>query len=158
MIIIHCRLLGTSGQNLDDIDLQSTIDTRVQILENCLKWNVIAPTCPDTLSKNSSFDCSQWISSGCYPYVKNDPFILTETPHVFFAGNQPKFETHLYQGKLLSPSRSLKYSSSSSGPNDIQVRLICIPFFSQSYSCVALNIRTLECCEISFENAELTMK
>jgi len=43
-------LLGTSGQNLDDIDLQSTIDSRVQILENCLKWGVIAPTCPDTLS------------------------------------------------------------------------------------------------------------
>ncbi|CAF4633268.1 unnamed protein product, partial [Rotaria magnacalcarata] len=43
------RLLGTSGQNLDDIDLQSTIDSRVQILENCLKWSAIAPTCPDTL-------------------------------------------------------------------------------------------------------------
>ena len=52
----RCRLLGTSGQNLDDIDLQSTIDNRVQILESCLKWNVIAPTCPDTLSKNPSFD------------------------------------------------------------------------------------------------------
>lgn len=48
---IFRSLLGTSGQNLDDIDLQSTIDNRVQILENCLKWNVIAPTCPDTLSK-----------------------------------------------------------------------------------------------------------
>jgi DNA polymerase II small subunit/DNA polymerase delta subunit B len=49
-------LLGTSGQNLDDIDLQSTIDSRVQILENCLNWGVIAPTCPDTLSmKNYLF-------------------------------------------------------------------------------------------------------
>ncbi|CAF2654721.1 unnamed protein product [Rotaria sp. Silwood2] len=78
------RFLGTSGQNLDDIDLQSTIDNRVQILENCLKWCAIAPTCPDTLS--------------CYPYVKNDPFIITDTPHVFFAGNQPKFETRIFQG------------------------------------------------------------
>ncbi|CAF4056721.1 unnamed protein product [Rotaria magnacalcarata] len=51
--------LGTSGQNLDDIDLQSTIDNRVQILEDCLKWSAIAPTRPNTLS--------------CYPYVKNDP-------------------------------------------------------------------------------------
>jgi DNA polymerase II small subunit/DNA polymerase delta subunit B len=48
-------LLGTSGQNLDDIDLQSTIDNRVQILENCLNWGVIAPTCPDTLSKIKIF-------------------------------------------------------------------------------------------------------
>ncbi|CAF0960264.1 unnamed protein product [Rotaria sordida] len=115
------RFLGTSGQNLDDIDLQSTIDNRVQILENCLKWCAIAPTCPDTLS--------------CYPYVKNDPFIINDTPHVFFAGNQPKFETRVFQGS-----------------NDIQVRLLCIPYFAQSNSCIALNLRTLECCEISFQN------
>jgi DNA polymerase II small subunit/DNA polymerase delta subunit B len=50
MIFVFDSLLGTSGQNLDDIDLQSIIDSRVQILENCLKWGVIAPTCPDTLS------------------------------------------------------------------------------------------------------------
>ncbi|CAF3675533.1 unnamed protein product [Adineta steineri] len=115
------RLLGTSGQNVDDIDLQSTIDNRVHILENCLNWGVIAPTCPDTLS--------------CYPYVKNDPFIINDTPHVFFAGNQPKFETRLFKG-----------------PNNIEVRLICIPCFAQSNSCVALNLNTLECHEISFEN------
>ncbi|CAM4810286.1 unnamed protein product [Rotaria magnacalcarata] len=115
------RLLGTLGQNLDDIDLQSTIDSRVQILENCLKWSAIAPTCPDTLS--------------CYPYAKNDPFIITDTPHVFFAGNQPKFETRVFQGS-----------------NDIQVRLLCIPSFAQSYSCIALNLSTRECYEISFQN------
>ncbi len=76
-----------------------------------------------------------FFSVGCYPYVKHDPFIINDTPHVFFAGNQPKFETHLYQG-----------------PNDIQVRLICIPSFAQSNSCIALNLHTLECCEISFQN------
>ncbi|CAF4704880.1 unnamed protein product [Rotaria socialis] len=41
-------------------------------------------------------------SSSCYPYVKNDPFIITDTPHVFFAGNQPKFETRLFQGMIIS--------------------------------------------------------
>ncbi|CAF1240077.1 unnamed protein product [Rotaria sp. Silwood1] len=73
--------LQTSGQNLDDIYPLSTIDDRVQILENCLKLCAIAPICPDTLS--------------CYPYVKNDPLIITDIPHVFFAGNQPKFETRV---------------------------------------------------------------
>ncbi|CAF2078649.1 unnamed protein product [Rotaria magnacalcarata] len=58
-LIGDSHFLGTSGQNLDDIDLQSTIDNRVQILEDCLKWSAIAPTRPNTLS--------------CYPYVKNDP-------------------------------------------------------------------------------------
>ncbi|CAF3716828.1 unnamed protein product [Rotaria socialis] len=72
---------------------------------------------------------------GCYPYVKNDPFIITDTPHVFFAGNQPKFETRVFHGS-----------------NDIQVRLLCIPSFAQSNSCIALNLSTRECYEISFQN------
>ena len=83
--------------------------------------------------------------------MKTDPFIITDTPHVFFAGNQPKYETHLYQGRSLS-SRTTIFSTDCLGPNDIQVRLICIPSFSQSNSCIALNLRTLECCEISFAN------
>ncbi|CAF2185434.1 unnamed protein product [Rotaria magnacalcarata] len=64
-LIGDSHFLGTSGQNFDDIDLQSTIDNRVQILEDCLKWSAIAPTRPNTLS--------------CYPYVKNDPFIINDT-------------------------------------------------------------------------------
>ncbi|CAF3335885.1 unnamed protein product [Rotaria socialis] len=44
-----CCFPGTSGQDLDDIDLQSTIESRVQILEDCLKWSAIAPTRPNTL-------------------------------------------------------------------------------------------------------------
>ncbi|CAF1379047.1 unnamed protein product, partial [Rotaria magnacalcarata] len=36
--------------------------------------------------------------------------------------------------------------------NDIQVRLLCIPSFAQSYSCIALNLSTRECYEISFQN------
>ncbi|CAF4642544.1 unnamed protein product, partial [Rotaria socialis] len=75
------------------------------------------------------------IALGCYPYVKNDPFIITDTPHVFFAGNQPTFETRVFHGS-----------------NDIQVRLLCIPSFAQSNSCIALNLSTRECYEISFQN------
>jgi hypothetical protein len=38
-----------------------------------------------------------------------------------------------------------------SGSNDLQVRLVCIPQFAQTYSCIALNLRTLECVELSFQ-------
>jgi hypothetical protein len=38
------------------------------------------------------------------------------------------------------------------GSNDLQVRLICIPHFAQTNSCIAVNLRTLECHEISFQN------
>ncbi len=50
-----------------------------------------------------------------------------------------------------------KTEFSSLGPNDIQVRLLCIPSFAQSNSCIALNIRTLDCYEISFENEALEL-
>lgn len=44
----------------------------------------------------------------CYPFIKNDPFILSETPHVYFVGNQPEFATELLKGVFadfsLSPS------------------------------------------------------
>lgn len=32
---------------------------------------------------------------GCYPYYDDDPFILDSQPDIYFAGNQPKFETKI---------------------------------------------------------------
>ena len=28
----------------------------------------------------------------CYPGTVEDPFIIDQAPHVYFAGNQPRFE------------------------------------------------------------------
>ena len=95
-------------------------------------------------------DCSPDSSLGCYPYVKNDPFIIHDTPHVFFAGNQLKYETRVFQGKTVA--EHWKTSIEILDANDLHVRLVCIPQFAQSYSCVALNLRTLECTELSFQN------
>lgn len=58
---------------------------RLAVLESMLRWRHMAPTAPDTLA--------------CYPFADNDPFILHKCPHVFFAGNQPAFETRLLQGE-----------------------------------------------------------
>ncbi|GJQ85442.1 hypothetical protein Trydic_g23867 [Trypoxylus dichotomus] len=91
----------------------------IDALENCLKWNHMAPTAPDTLA--------------CYPYYDNDPFIVEDCPHVFFAGNQKKFETKLVAG------------------SDGQViRLVCVPEFSSSFTAAILNLRNLECTPITF--------
>jgi len=54
--------------------------------------------------------------------------------------------------KVMTLKYFLKFFIFYLGPNDIQVRLICIPSFAQSNSCIALNLHTLECCEISFQN------
>ena len=47
-------ILGTSGQNIDDILRNSSIEGPIEAMEAVLKWSHLAPTCPDTL--------------GCFPF------------------------------------------------------------------------------------------
>ncbi|KAI8804572.1 DNA polymerase alpha/epsilon subunit B-domain-containing protein [Cladochytrium replicatum] len=74
-------VLGTSGQNLDDIFRYGGPDDRMEMAESMLQWGHICPTAPDTL----------W----CFPFVDDDPFILKSRPHVLFIGNQPEYATRL---------------------------------------------------------------
>lgn len=78
------RFLGTSGQNVGDIQKYSSMDSHLEILEETLRLRHLAPTAPDTL--------------GCYPFYQKDPFILEECPHVYFSGNAPSFESKLIKG------------------------------------------------------------
>lgn len=79
------RFLGTSGQNISDIQKFSSLDSHLEILEETLHLRHLAPTAPDTL--------------GCYPFYQNDPFILQECPHVYFSGNAPSFESKIVKGQ-----------------------------------------------------------
>lgn len=45
------RILGTSGQPVDDVRRYSDIDDPLEILEKTLEWGHIAPTAPDTLGE-----------------------------------------------------------------------------------------------------------
>ncbi|XP_026198485.1 DNA polymerase delta subunit 2 [Anabas testudineus] len=78
------KFLGTSGQNVCDIQRYSSRDSHLEILEETLRLRHLAPTAPDTL--------------GCYPFYQKDPFILEECPHVYFSGNAPVFESKLIKG------------------------------------------------------------
>src|SRR5690606_6894879 len=71
--------MGTSGQPINDIRMQTRYsqaaeDPDLLALENTLRWGHLAPTAPDTLA--------------CYPFYYEDPFVIEQCPHVFFAGNQ----------------------------------------------------------------------
>lgn len=79
------RFLGTSGQNVSDIQKYSSMNSNLEILEETLRLRHIAPTAPDTL--------------GCYPFYLKDPFILEECPHVYFSGNSPSFESKIIKGQ-----------------------------------------------------------
>lgn len=88
-------VVGTSGQPVEDIQRYSSLTDPLDILERTLEWGHLAPTAPDTLA--------------CYPFSDRDPFLLKERPHIYFVGNQAKFQTKVKEydnGKYSIASKS----------------------------------------------------
>lgn len=120
----ECRIedrviLGTSGQNVDNVAKFSKIVDPLEILKSLLTWSHLAPTCPDTLP--------------CYPYYAKDPFILSTCPHVLFSGNASEYKSALHIGS-----------------DGQRTRLVSVPSFAQTQSVVVVNLRTLDCRQLSF--------
>lgn len=126
------RLLGTSGQNISDMFKylipNSTIENlelsqaeedklRMDIAEATINWQNIVPSSPDTL----------WT----YPFQDRDPFTLTETPHVYFIGNQPLYEVR----NLQLPAKDSQF---------ITVKIISLPCFHTSGEVVLLDLDTFD--------------
>lgn len=42
--------------------------------------------------------CFSVIISGCYPFTDRDPFLIEACPHVYFAGNQERYESRVVKG------------------------------------------------------------
>ncbi len=80
----NLKLLGTSGQNIDDIFkyVDEPDSARIDMALRTLEWGHLAPTAPDTL----------W----CYPFKSTDPFVLKDRPDVLFVGNQPSYASAMY--------------------------------------------------------------
>ncbi|KAL6855782.1 DNA polymerase alpha/epsilon subunit B domain-containing protein [Trichoderma novae-zelandiae] len=78
------RILGTGGQNVDDVFKYVESDDRLGMMEAMCRWRCCAPTAPDTL----------W----SYPFQEDDPFVLQSCPHVYFVGCQPEFATKVIHG------------------------------------------------------------
>ena len=106
------RFLGTGGQTVNDIYKYVSGEERLEMMEAMLRWRLAAPTAPDTL----------W----CYPFQDGDAFVMKECPHVYFAGNQPKFETGLIEG-----------------PQGQTVRLTAVPSFRETGEVVVMDLETL---------------
>ncbi|KAJ0117185.1 dna polymerase delta small subunit [Diaporthe amygdali] len=78
------RILGTGGQNVDDLFKYIDSDDRIAMMEVMCRWRCSAPTAPDTL----------W----SYPFQDDDPFVMNNCPHVYFVGCQPTFGTRVITG------------------------------------------------------------
>ncbi|XPT02457.1 DNA polymerase delta small subunit Cdc1 [Ascochyta lentis] len=107
------RVLGTGGQTVADLLKYVDDVNALDVMEMMLRWRCIAPTAPDTL----------W----CYPFQDDDPLLLNDCPHVYFAGCQDKF------GK-----------KTIDGPAGQQVLLISVPRFRESGQLVLLDLETSE--------------
>ena len=122
MSVDGVHFLGTSGQPILDMYKYSVSEDHMKMLESTLEWGHIAPTAPDTL--------------GCYPYKDTDPFIMDETPHVYFAGNMSEFGQKIHEG-----------------PAGQRVLLITVPRFSQGGTCVLVNLRNMDCHPMTFNSS-----
>lgn len=118
-------LLGISGQNINDTIMYSNNTNAIEIMKKQLFWRHICPTAPDTLRT--------------YPFDKFDPFILTEMPNVYFAGNQEKFDT-----AILSEGKSA-------------VRLISIPKFVSTHCFALMDIETLDAFNVDLSQKDTTI-
>ncbi|KAF2015965.1 DNA polymeras-like protein subunit delta-2 [Aaosphaeria arxii CBS 175.79] len=105
------RVLGTGGQTISDLLKYIDNVNILDVMEMMLRWRCIAPTAPDTL----------W----CYPFQDDDPLIVKDCPHIYFAGNQPKVETRVI-----------------SGVADQEVLLVAVPRFSTSKTLVLIDMET----------------
>lgn len=78
------RVLGTGGQNVEDVFRYVDSDDRLGMMEAMCRWRCSAPTAPDTL----------W----SYPFQDDDPFVMKDCPHIYFVGCQPEFGTKVISG------------------------------------------------------------
>uniref|UniRef100_A0A7I4YL61 DNA polymerase delta small subunit n=1 Tax=Haemonchus contortus TaxID=6289 RepID=A0A7I4YL61_HAECO len=115
--------LTTSGRIISDLRRLSGVSSSCDLMKLILRWQHLAPTCPDTVDG--------------FPFDKRDPFIIDdEFPHVMVVGNQPSLESGWFEGE-----------------NGERCRIISIPRFSRTQSIVLLDLNTMEVVEEHFAKA-----
>lgn len=134
------RMMGNGGQPINDVFKYVEGDERLEMIESLLRWRCGAPTAPDTLckcqiAKSQDFGKKTDVVrvAGCYPFQDKDQFVIEECPHVYFVGNQPRFETSVIEG-----------------PAGQMVRLIAVPIFRVTGEIVVLDTETLDAEVIRF--------
>lgn len=117
-----CRLVGSSGQLIDDLLLYSNISDPLDALQLTVESRCLAPTAPDTLS--------------CFPFSSKDPFVLNQGPnsfpHFVFSAYPSKFRSSHQQRRPALAQRRLA--------NGTQIFLV--PSFSATRCAVFLNLAT----------------
>mmetsp|Transcript_22947 Transcript_22947/g.26169 ORF Transcript_22947/g.26169 Transcript_22947/m.26169 type:complete len:428 (+) Transcript_22947:70-1353(+) len=122
-------ILGTDGRNIEDLSLyirRSPAEklTELEVLKNTLRWSHVCPTGPDSVPT--------------MPHAESDPMIIATQPNLYFSGNCTKFQTEMVS--------SLSNGSANS------TRLVCIPRFAKTGEVVLVNMNSLDCKLLRFED------
>ncbi len=72
--------LVSSGEPVLDLLRYTTIISPTSAMEQSMRQRLVIPTAPETLNMTPMTD------------QQTDPFVLTQTPHVYYAGNQERCE------------------------------------------------------------------
>lgn len=92
--------------------------------------------------------------TGSYPFQTHDPFILNSCPHVFFAGNQPRFKTTVIEGeaplKLNGINADTEMTDAVDQASFQRVRMVSIPKFHETGELVLVDTESLETEVIKF--------
>jgi DNA polymerase delta subunit 2 len=124
--------MGTSGQNIKNLIKYQSVENPLQLAETTLLWRHMAPTAPDHLP--------------CFPFYEEDPFILETCPHIYFIGNQSKFDTKVIHGN----AKNGAYITFKLGAEGQNVRIVMVPSFVDTNTVVLVNLRTLNVHPITF--------
>ena len=103
-------------------------DPSIAYMEATLVWRHMAPTMPDSLA------C-------LHVGGKKDTFIFKTTPHVYFAGNQPRFASSIVRSESVVGGGNFEVQP-------VTCRLISIPVIQQSNTLVVFNLVDNGCISI----------
>lgn len=137
------RVLGTGGQNVNDVFKYVDSEDRLGMMEAMCRWRCCAPTAPDTLCKlltiplrSRNTNEKLTVRLGSYPFQDDDPFVMKTSPHLYFVGNQPEFGTRVIHGL-----------------DGQTVRLVTVPSFAKTKEIVLVDAETLEVTKVKIEVA-----
>ena len=82
--------------------------------------------------------------AGSYPFQTHDPFVIESCPHIFFAGNQPRFKTAVVEGEPPLKSNGKDMDVDTDGPATQRVRVLSIPKFHETGELVLVDTESLE--------------
>lgn len=172
----NVEILATAGQNIDIIEKFSSIDDPIQIMRHHLLWANSGPSAPDNLysAPNENEDpmvidfvpdvyiagCQEYFQTDVYRYKSSEPSEAFVKPGIV---ETPDFDVSTTLTECDNPPSSTPETSKCASVNSrspgrtqsVESRknstlLVTVPKFSETFSCILINLKNLDLQLVSF--------